>query len=134
MTPGGSASYYCFACYRLNYAPSGPCQHCGREVAAPAEISFDAQLIWALHHPDADRATLAARTLGARRCAEAAAALEEVVLNPPDPFLGAEALRSLVAIKGVAELAPMLRDLSRDGPLLLAVVARGALAGVDRQS
>ena len=108
--PGSTAIHYCFACYGLNYAPSGPCRHCGREVASPAQISFDEQLTWTLHHPDADRATLAARTLGVRRCAAAAAALEEIVLQPPDPFLGAEALRSLVAIKGAAALAPMLRD------------------------
>jgi uncharacterized Rossmann fold enzyme len=36
-------------------------------VEGPPALSFDDQLVWALGHPDGDRAVLAAQTLGAGR-------------------------------------------------------------------
>lgn len=119
--------HWCFHCYGVNPEPRGPCVHCGREIAAPAGLSYVDQLIWALGHPDGDRAIMAARTLGARRAPQAAARLREVARGGPDPFLAAEALRSLVAIEGVEALRPLLIELAEHGPLLIARVARGAL-------
>ena len=41
---------------------SGPCVRCGRPVEGPPGLSYDDRLVWALGHPDGDRAVLAAQT------------------------------------------------------------------------
>ncbi|MFT3862889.1 MAG: HEAT repeat domain-containing protein [Solirubrobacterales bacterium] len=120
--------YWCFHCYGINPRPSGPCVRCGEEIAAPADLSYDRQLIWALGHPDGDRAIMAARTLGTRRPPEAAPRLRQVSEDESDPFLAAEALRSLVAIEGVEALRPLLTQIAERGGLLPAKVAAAALA------
>jgi len=58
--------YWCFYCYGVNAVDGGPCAHCGRPIESPAGLSYHERLIWALGHPDGDRAITAARTLGAR--------------------------------------------------------------------
>lgn len=121
--------YWCFHCYGINPERYGPCVHCGEEIAAPPGLSYVDHLIWALGHPDGDRAIMAARTLGVHRAPEAAPRLREVALGGPDPFLAAEALRSLVAIEGVDRLRLLLTELAEHGPLLTAKVAGEALAG-----
>ena len=57
--------FWCYRCYALSAHPSGPCRACGEPVEAPAELSYVDGLIWALRHPDGDRAIVAARTLSA---------------------------------------------------------------------
>ncbi len=119
--------YWCFHCYGLNPEPSGPCRHCGREVAAPDGISFDQRLIWTLGHPDSDRAVLAARTLGARGVRAAAPRLAEIAVDAEDPFLSVEALRSLLQLEDPEALRPLLTELARSGPFVAAEIAREAL-------
>jgi len=121
--------HWCYHCYGVNQAPSGPCVRCGKEIAPPDDLSYDQRLIWALGHPDGDRAIMAARTLGAHRAREAAPRLEEVASAGGDPFLAAEALRSLVAIEGADALRPFLTEIAEHGGLLPATVAAEALRG-----
>jgi hypothetical protein len=93
------ATYYCFQCYARNTAPHGRCSACGGEIGQPAGISFDGQLIWALRHPLADRAMMAARILGQRRSKQAVPALQELSENPPDSYMGLQCRCSLHAIQ-----------------------------------
>lgn len=70
--------YWCFHCYALNDHPTGPCGACGQPVEAPPGLSNVDGLTWALHHPDGDRAVIAAQTLGQLRAREAVPALRAV--------------------------------------------------------
>jgi HEAT repeat protein len=122
-----STHYRCWHCYGTNSDPAGGCAHCGEKIAAPPDASYDERLAWALRHPDPDRAMMAARVLGERRAESAAPHLLGVVRDPPDPYVGAEALRSLIAIQGAEALHPLLEELARKESFLLAGVARQAL-------
>lgn len=119
--------FWCFHCYAVNSHPSGPCDVCGKPVEAPAGLSWVDSLIWTLHHPDGDRALIAAVTLGRLRARESVPALREVVEAGADVYLRAEALRSLIAIEGVERLSPRLDALRRDAPLNMRDIARKAL-------
>jgi hypothetical protein len=119
---------WCFHCYGLNAAQSGPCVHCGRPIEPPASISYDERLIWTLGHPDGDRALIAARTLGEHRVTSAEPALRSVIATGSDPFLAAEALRSLIKIEGAEPIRGLLQELSGSESFMVAEVARRALA------
>lgn len=123
--------YYCFHCYGRNEHPSGRCVHCGDEISAPADITYDERLIWSLRHPDPDRAMVAARTLGARGTKGAVPALRQAVLDPPDPYVAAKALQSLVQIEGIEAERSMLEDLVGGDSFIVALAARNALANGD---
>ena len=84
--------------------------------------------MWALGHPDGDRAVLAAKTLGVRRVRAALAALRRVVDDGTDPFLAVEALRSAVTIAGRDELRGWLEELAESDSVIVSAVARHALA------
>jgi hypothetical protein len=119
---------WCFHCYAVNRDPSGPCVHCGAPIESPAGLSYDQQLIWTLDHPDGDRALTAARILGSLRSRDASPALREAVIAGRDPFLAAEALRSLIAIDGVERWRPWLEQLAaEDVSFMVSDVARRAL-------
>lgn len=85
--------HWCFHCYGINAAARGTCVHCGQAIEAPESLSFDERLIWALGHPDGDRAMLAAQTLGRRHAHAATPALRAVAERGADPFLAARAPR-----------------------------------------
>lgn len=119
--------FWCFHCYALNDYPSGPCSACGEPVEAAAGLSYIDGLIWALRHPDGDRALVAAQTLGRLRADEAIPALHEAVEAGRDIYIRAEALRSLIAIEGVESLRRWLDALSRDAPFNVRGIARDAL-------
>lgn len=121
--------FWCFHCYAVNDHPSGPCDVCGEPVEAPADLSWVGNLIWALRHPDGDRALLAARTLGRMRAGESAPALREAVKAGKDVYLRAAALRSLIAIEGIEPLRPWLDQLSHVPPVTVRDIARRALEG-----
>ena len=55
--------FWCFHCYARNEHPNGPCSTCGEPVEAPASLSYVDSLIWALRHPDGDRALIWQRGL-----------------------------------------------------------------------
>lgn len=119
--------YWCFHCYGLNSVSSGPCVHCGKSIEPPGSISYDERLIWTLHHPDGDRAVLAARTLGEHHVLSAEPALRSVIAAGSDPFLAAEALRSLVKIKGPESIRGLLEELADSDSFMVAEIARRAL-------
>jgi HEAT repeat protein len=119
--------FWCFHCYAVNDHPSGPCSRCGKSVEAPADLSWVGTLIWALRHPDGDRALVAARTLGRLQARESVPALREAAEAGADIYVRAEALRSLIAIEGAESLRPWLTGLSRDAPFNVRDIARRAL-------
>lgn len=119
--------FWCFHCYALNDYPTGRCYACGDAIEAPAGLPRSESLIWALHHPDGDRAVLAARILGRLRVRESVQALRETAQGGKDIFLRAEALRSLIVIEGAEALRPWLDELSIVGPFNVRAIARQAL-------
>ncbi|HEY7261641.1 MAG TPA: HEAT repeat domain-containing protein [Trebonia sp.] len=121
--------FWCFHCYAVNDHPRGPCAACGQPVESPGGLTWTNGLIWTLRHPDADRALLAARTLGRLRARESVPALRAAAETGPDVYLRAEALRSLIAIEGTELLRPWLEGLCRDAPFMVRDIAREALAG-----
>lgn len=123
--------YWCFHCYALNDRPAGPCVACGESIEAPAGLSAAGALIWALGHPDGDRAVLAATTLGRLRARESVPALRQAVEHGADIFVRAAALRSLILIEGVGPLRCWLDELSTTAPFNVRAIARRALEGAD---
>ncbi len=121
--------YWCFHCYGINPLPTGPCERCGRSVEAPAGLSYDDRLAWVLRHPDGDRAIVAARVLGQRHARGAVPALRAVISDGRDPYLAAEALRSLIAIEGSDRIHELLEGLAACDSFMVAAVAQRALAG-----
>jgi hypothetical protein len=119
--------YWCYHCYGLNRAPSGPCNRCGRPIEGPPGLSYDQRLMWTLGHPDGDRAVTAARILGSLRSRDASPALRAAVIADRDPFLAVEALRSLITIDGVERLRPWLEELAAQAPFMVRAVAQRAL-------
>jgi hypothetical protein len=120
-------AWFCFHCYARNPRATGPCQRCCNPIEPPHQVTYDERLIWALDHPLPGTAITAARVLGLRRPAAAADPLRDAVTRQRDPYLAAEALRSLVAIEGIDANRALLRELSANGPLVLRLVARAQL-------
>jgi len=124
--------YWCFACYALNPHSRGACVRCGAPVEGPADLSYDERLIWALGHPDGDRAVLAARTLASRRTRGALPALRAAVEENRDPFLAVAALRGAITIAGIDELREWLEQLADDGgSFMIQAVAKQAITQPD---
>jgi HEAT repeat protein len=119
--------YWCFHCYARNASSEGPCERCGREIKAPASLSYDERLIWALRHPDGDRAMIAARLLGERGARQAILALNSLIEQDRDPFLAARALRSLIEIEGPDAIREPLVAQAESGSFLAARVATEGL-------
>jgi hypothetical protein len=119
--------YWCFSCYALNPRAEGQCVRCGRPVEGPPDLSYDDRLVWALGHPDGDRAVLAAQTLGVRGARSALPALRKVVDENRDPFLAVAALRSAIAIAGRDELRGWLQGLARSDSFMVRAVAQREL-------
>jgi hypothetical protein len=122
-----TASIYCWGCYGLNEAARGRCRWCGQPIEEPPGTSFVDRLVWALHHPLHDRRILAAKALGERREAGARGALRTVIDEGDDPYLAAEALRSLLLIDGAAAHRDLVERLSGQGSVPVRAVARRAL-------
>ena len=125
--------YWCFHCYAVNDHPTGPCDVCGQAVEAPARLSYTESLIWALHHPDGDRAVVAAQTLGRLRACEAVPALRAAAENRGDIYVREAALRSVIEIEGSGPLRHWLEELSRSAPFNVRAVAGQALLVKGRQ-
>jgi hypothetical protein len=97
-------------------------------VQFPEGLTYEDRLVWALHHPDGDRAMVAAQILGQRRAAVAAPALRAVATDGGDPYLAAEALRSLIAIEGSDQIRELLDEPAACDSFMVAGVAARALA------
>jgi hypothetical protein len=121
-------SYWCFHCYALNPRPEGPCICCGCSVDPPHALTYEERLIWALGHPDGDRALVAAKVLGARRAECAVPALRKIVEDGQDPFLAVAALRSVIAIVGAHRVRAWLGYVARGDSFMVRAVAQDALA------
>jgi len=119
--------YWCYHCYAVNPEPDGHCLRCGEQVDGPPDISYDDRLIWALGHPDGDRAVMAAQTLGVRRVRAALPALRRAVDEDRDPYLAVAALRSAIAIAGRDELSEWLAELTRRESFMVREAAHRAL-------
>jgi HEAT repeats len=120
--------HWCYCCYAVNPRPAGPCVRCGQPVEAPPGLSFDDQLVWALGHPDGDRAVMAAQSLGVRQVRSAVPALRRVVEEDRDPFLAVAALRSAIVIAGRDELRDWLEQLAQSDSFMVREEAQRALA------
>jgi hypothetical protein len=83
--------------------------------------------VWALGHPDGDRAVLAAQTLGARQVRAALPALRRAVEEDRDPYLAVAALRSAITIAGSEELRDWLEQLTQSESFMVREVAQRAL-------
>jgi len=123
--------YWCFHCYAVNDHPRGPCDVCGEPVEEPAGLSYVDRLVWALDHPDGDRAVVAAGVLGKLRARESVSALRETVETGRDSYVRGAALRSLLDIEGPAALHPWLVALTSTAPFIIRDIARQALETVD---
>ena len=120
--------YWCFHCYAVNDHATGPCDVCRHPVEAPSGLTYVEALIWALHHPDGDRAVLAAQTLGRLHAREAVLALRAVAAEDGmDIYVRGAALRSVIAIEGSGPLRPWLEELSSSAPFSVRTIARRAL-------
>ena len=84
--------------------------------------------MWALGHPDGDRAVLAAQTLGVRQVRSALPALRRAVDEDRDPYLAVAALRSAIAIAGRDELHGWLEQLAHGESFMVREEAQRALA------
>jgi hypothetical protein len=124
--PGASSTYYWWHCYATNRTPSGACEDCGREIHKPDGTSYTHELIWALGHPLSGTQMIAAQILGDRRDPVAEEPLRRLV-HHRDPFLAAQALQSLIALRGIAQVRELLISLAATGPLAVSGVATRAL-------
>ena len=118
---------YCWHCYGENVAARGACRHCGRRIEAPEGTSYLDQLLWALDHPLGEIKLFAVQALGARRDLAAADRLRQVALEAGDPYVAAEAVRSLVSIEGVEKARDVLERVAETGAAPARRAAKDAL-------
>jgi hypothetical protein len=119
-------SYFCWHCYGQNRVARGRCEHCGEEIAPPADTAFDDQLLWALTHPLPDRRLLAIRAVASRRLQAGRDTLRALVADT-DPYLAAAALEALVALDGAGAHRVLLERLRREGAAPVRAAARELL-------
>lgn len=124
-------TYYCWHCYGENVRADGACVRCGRQIEPPSETTYDDRLLWALHHPIAENRMTAIQLLGSRRERRARAALRALALDTTEPYVAAEALKSLIAIDGAAAMRGLLETLASSSPPLVRRVARQALEEIE---
>lgn len=120
--------HWCFYCYAVNQGRGGACVRCGRPIEGPPDLSYDDRLVWALEHPDGDRAVLAAQSLGVRRVRSALPALRRVVEEGRDPYLAVAALRSAIEIADAEELRGWLQQLAHSDSFMVRALAQQALS------
>ena len=120
-------NHYCWACYAVNDRPNGVCVECGGQIAAPAGTSYVELLLWELGHPLPDRQLLAAEILGKLRDPRACEPLRRLASESADPYLAAQALRSLLAIDGATMHRALLEELADTGAAPARAVASRAL-------
>ena len=122
-------TYYCWTCYGRNDKDGGVCEHCGHEISPPVTASTAQRLEWAIRHPDPDVAILATRRLSVEGDETSLPFIRAVIANPPDPYVAAEALRSLLALSDIDTERGLVERLAETGPLLLRHIASAALDG-----
>jgi HEAT repeat protein len=118
----GEPSRFCPACYSPNDWSDDRCLSCGTSLAT--DESYDDKLIWALGHPDTERAILAAEALAGRASTRAIDRLIEL-LDSTDPYRAAAAARALLAFASDQRAASALEFCQRHPSVLV----RRAVAG-----
>jgi hypothetical protein len=122
-------TYYCWHCYAKTEQRQGACRRCSRPIEAPAGTSYLEQLVWALDHPLGEVRLFAVQTLGAQRERTASDRLRRLALESPDPYVAAEAVRSLVSIEGLEDARDVLEHVAETGAAPARRAATDALAG-----
>jgi HEAT repeat protein len=122
-------TYYCWHCYGESVLSRGPCERCGRPIEAPEATTYLERLLWALDHPLGEIRLFAVQALGARRDRSAAGRLRELATETRDPYVAAEAVRSLVLIEGEENVRDVLERVIETGTAPARRAAREALSG-----
>jgi HEAT repeat protein len=107
-------TWFCPECFAEVDAGAERCPACGSLTDAD-DRTYEEKLMRALHHHLSDRRLLAARILGAIRSRGAVPELAEAAADRTDPYVAAEAARSLALIQPDH---PLVRRLREDGPML----------------
>lgn len=115
---------FCPACYARNEWGSARCASCGADLAA--DESFDERLVWALQHPDTQRAERAAAALAVRRPMSALDALIEL-LGAPDGHRAAAGAAALVAYRGIPRADAAIASARRHRSVLVRRAVEQAL-------
>jgi HEAT repeat protein len=84
---------FCPACVARNQWDADRCVACGANLAT--SDSYDQRLMWALDHPDTERAMIASQLLARRKVKAAIDRLIEATRSP-DAYRAAAAARALV--------------------------------------
>lgn len=105
---------FCPACVTRNDGDADRCVACGANLAT--SDSYDQRLMWALDHPDTERAMIASQLLARRKAKAAIDRLIEATRSA-DPFRAAAAARALLtfdddraraAVQGLRDHASVL--------------------------
>lgn len=120
------SAWFCLGCCAEVEEAAERCWACGSSTDVTG-WSYEAKLVRALDHRLSDRRLLAARILGRLGSRAATPRLAELALHRTDPYLAAEAARSLALIEPEH---PVVRHLRRAGPLLV----RSKLGDVSKTS
>lgn len=121
--------WFCLTCFTEVEPATERCTACGAPTDGDRK-SYEDKLVRALDHRLSDRRLLAARILGELRSRAAVPSLAEAAADGEDPYVAAEAARSLALIEPGH---PTVRWLRECGPLLPRTAVREVTAWRDRQ-
>lgn len=114
---------FCPECFAEIDLQGERCSSCGAPTTKD-ERTYEEKLVRALDHHLADRRLLAARILGALGSRAAVPRLAEAAGDATDPYLAAEAARSLALIEPDHPIVTWIRD---SGPVLARTAVREVL-------
>lgn len=113
-------TWFCPDCFAEIDPEVERCPSCGAPNVTDGR-TYEQKLVRALDHHLSDRRLLAARILGTLRSRAAVPRLAEVAMDANDPYLAAEAARSLALIEPNHPIVGWLRD---SGPMLTRAAVR----------
>lgn len=113
-------TWFCPDCFTEVDPKAERCPSCGSSTD-PDDRTYEQKLVRALDHHLSDRRRLAARILGVIRSQAAVPRLAEAALDPADPYVAAEAARSLALIDPGHPVVRRVRD---SGPVLASAAVR----------
>lgn len=118
-------TWFCPECLAEVDPKAERCPSCGASTDAD-DRTYEQKLVRALDHHLSDRRLLAARILGSIRSRAAIPRLAEAATDPTDPYVAAEAARSLALIDS---RHPVVRRLRETGPVLARAAVREVSPG-----
>lgn len=113
-------TWFCPECFAEVDPKAERCPSCGASTEAD-DRTYEQKLVRALNHHLSDRRLLAARILGERRSRAAVSRLAEAATDLADPYVAAEAARSLALIDPDHPVVEWLREA---GPVLARTAVR----------